>query len=109
MQVLTQSIVSVVFPRINLQKIWVASFILITSLIIFYIFQISEIASSTFHISSYEQSIAQLSQNNKDLEIKLSQLNYLTNLESILQNFNYEKVGKVYYIRIIDGQMAAKP
>ena len=109
MQVLTQSIVSVVFPRISLRKIWVASFIVITSLIIFYIFQISKITSASFSVSQYEKIITQLSQENKNLEINLSQINYLANLENILKKFNYEKVGKVYYIRMADDKMAVKP
>lgn len=96
-------------PKINLSKIWIFGFILITSLLIFYIFQISEITKASFSASGYEQEIIKISQQNKNLEISLSQENSLVNLEALLEKLNYEKVNKINYIRFIDNQVAAKP
>lgn len=108
-QVLTQSIGSMVFPRINLRKIWLLGFILIVSLLIFYIFQISEIARVSFAISAHEQEAAKLFQQNKNLEISLFQRNSLFSLETMVNELNYEKVNKINYIRFINSQVAAKP
>lgn len=106
-QVLTQTII--ISPKVNLRKLWVFGFIFITSLLIFYIFQISAITKDSFFIAKYEQGIASLSQQNKILEKSILQENSLANLEAILKNYNYEKINKVYYLRVMDGQMVVKP
>lgn len=112
-QVLTQTISEkinlIAFPKINLGKIWIAGFILITMLIVFYIFQISEITKASFSASNHEQEIFKLSQQNKNLEFSLSRENSLVNLEVVLKKLNYERVDRVYYIKVIDKGVAAKP
>lgn len=108
-QVLIQSISEISLPKINLRKIWIFGFILITLLLVFYIFQISEITTATFAISKQEQEITRLLQQNKDLQIGFSKENSLANLETILNGLNYEKVNKVYYIRVMDSQMVVNP
>lgn len=108
-QVLIQSISEINLPKINLRKALISGFILITILLIFYIFQISEITRSSFSISLYQREMTGLAKQNKDLEISISQKNSLSNLEALLSNLNYERVNKIYYIRVSDGQVAAKP
>lgn len=108
-QVISGKLDFINLPKISLRKIWVPGFILITLLLMFYIFQISEITQATFFISKYEQEITGLSRQNKDLEANLSQEKSLSNLEIAIRKLNYEKVNKVYYIQILDGQVAAKP
>lgn len=107
-QVLIQSISEISLPRINLRKVFILGFILITVLVAFYIFQISEITKSTFSISKYEKEITVFSQQNKDLETNLFDGNSLTNLETAINNFNYEKINKVHYIQIMDNEMAVR-
>lgn len=112
-QVLIQSVSNkldlISLPKIGLRKIWLFGFILITSLLIFYIFQISEITKASFSVSQQEREMIKLSQQNKDLEAGLSQENSLANLETVLKKLNYEKVNKVYYIKVIDTGVAARP
>lgn len=107
-QAILEKLSFVNFPRISLHKIWIFGFILITSLLIIYIFQISEITKASFSASQYEEAIAKLAQQNKSLELSLSQDNSLVSLESMLRQLNYEKVDKVYYIKVIDKGVAAK-
>ncbi|MBI2626028.1 MAG: hypothetical protein HYW69_00335 [Candidatus Nealsonbacteria bacterium] len=97
-----------VLPRINLRKIWIFGFILITALLIFYIFQIGNITQTSFLISQHEKEVVLLSQQNKNLEFVISQTGSLASLEDILSSFNYEKVGKINYIQILDGTVLAK-
>lgn len=107
-QVLIQSISEICLPKINLRKILIFGFILIISLVIFYIFQISEVTKASFFVSRYEQEIPALSQQNKDLEIRIFQGKSLANTEAILKKFNYERVSKVYYVQVIDSGIAIK-
>lgn len=95
-------------PKINLRKIWFFGFILMTLLLIFYIFQMSKITQVSFLISQYEREIVQLSQQNKNLEIVLSQAKSLANLETILSRLDYEEVGGIYYLRVLEGTVLAK-
>ena len=111
-QILTQVISGrldlISLPKINLQKIWISGFILTSLLLVFYVFQISEITQASFLISEQGQKISALYRLNKGLESNLSQKNSSANLETVLKKFNYEKVSKVYYIQILDNGMAVK-
>lgn len=107
-QVISGSIGFVAFPKINTRKILASGFVLISAILVFYIFQISEITKTASLVSGYEKEITILSQQNKDLEMNLSRGNSLTDLEIAINNFNYEKVGKVHYIQIMDSGMAVK-
>lgn len=111
-QALNQAILEkylVSLPKIDLRKVWIFGFIAIASLLLFYIFQISEITKDSSSVSHYEKQIVQLSLDNKNLEMSLSRANYLANLENILKELDYRNVGKIYYIRASDGRVAAKP
>lgn len=94
--------------RINLRVFWILSFVLITSLLVFYIFQINQIAKGTYLVKIYEEKINELLEENKTLEINSSQVNSLENLESLVKNLNFEKINKIYYIRILESQVVAK-
>lgn len=96
------------FSKINLRSVWLSGFILMTLLLIFYIFQMSKITQVSFFISQYEREIVQLSQQNKNLEIVLSQAKSLSNLETILSRLDYEEVGGIYYLRVLEGTVLAK-
>lgn len=105
---LAQSISGISLPKINLLKICIFWFILIASLVVFYIFQISEITKASFSIFAHGREIPALSQENKNLEARVFQEQSLANAEAISKNFNYEKVSNVYYIKVMDNEMAVK-
>lgn len=94
--------------KINFKILGFLGFLLILSLLVFYIYQINEITKTSFAVSGYEQKISKLSQENENLEINFSQTNSLASLEDLLRNSNYEKIEKVYYLRILGGQVAIK-
>ena len=98
----------IVFPRINMRKIWIAGFIITIALLMFYIFQISNVTRAGFLVYKHEREIAVISQQARDLEAGLLAENSLSNMESLLEGPNYEKVSKVYYIQAMNDGMAIK-
>lgn len=80
--------------------LWTLSFILIISLVILYIFQVTAITEAMYLIKNHSRQLESLSQENEILEIKFSQLNSLENLRFLVANLNLEKVGKIDYIEI---------
>lgn len=105
---LTHSLVSVSLPQFNLRALWISGIGLVVFLLSFYIFQVTEVTKAGFILSTYENNLAQLSQEGKKLEINYSQTNSLTNLETVLMELDYEKVGQVHYLRIPAGTVVAK-
>ena len=99
------------FPRISLLGVWILFFIFFLFILSFYIFQVSEMAKTSFLVSNYEKQVTSITQENKNLETNLSQVSSLGNLETILKSSNYEKVGsgKIHYIRVLEEVVATKP
>ena len=81
---------------------------LIALLLVFYICQVTQITKAGFFISNYERQIAEFSQESQSLETNFPHLNSLANLETILNNLDYEKVEKVHYLRLPGTQVVAK-
>jgi len=73
-----------------------------------YIVQVNQLTKTSFSIANYEEKLASIHQNNKELEINLSQASSLANLESLLKSLDYVEVNKIHYIQVLEGQMAAK-
>lgn len=86
--------------KISLNFFWTLSFILIISLVILYIFQVTAITEAMYLIKNHSRQLESLSQENEILEIKFSQLNSLENLRFLVANLNLEKVEKIDYIEI---------
>lgn len=105
-QVLIQSIGEISLPRIGFRRIGILGLVLSALLLIFYIFQVSELTQASFFSVQYEKEIASLLQTNKSLEASLSRGNSLDNLEALLSTLDFQKVEKIHYIRIIDSQVA---
>ncbi|MFC1663640.1 hypothetical protein ACFL0A_00725 [Patescibacteria group bacterium] len=92
----------------NLKIFWALSSVLIISLLFFCLFQINEIAKGNYLTKNYQKKIADLSGENKGLEITASQLNSLTNIEALVANLNFEKITKIHYIKVLESSVAAK-
>lgn len=94
--------------RFSMKLFWIVSFVSIFSLLIFYIFQINEMTKTGYLTETYEKKISQLLKENKILAITSSQVSSLDNLEDRIKNLNYEKVGKIYYIEVLENQIVTK-
>ena len=112
-QILTEAISEkldfISLPKIHLGKILIFLGILTVSLAVFYILQINKITKAAFFIYGQEKEIVVLSQQIRGLEADLSRGNGSADLEAILKMSHYEKVGKVYYIQVMDNSVAVNP
>ena len=70
------------------------------------IFQVNSLIAEGYLIKNYEKQLNTLNTENKNLEIQFGKVNSLENLNTLVENLNFEKVDKVYYIKILEGQVA---
>lgn len=92
----------------DLRLFFVAGFILIVVLLSLYIFQASLMIKGTSFIKDYENEIYKANVQNKNLEIVFSKKNSLKIDEDFLEEFNFEKITKIDYIRVLESSVAAK-
>ncbi|MDI6591539.1 MAG: hypothetical protein QME61_01165 [Patescibacteria group bacterium] len=93
----------------NLKSFWILSIISIIALFSFYIFQINSIVSESYQIQNYQKRIKVINQNNEALEINLTQVNSLENIEKQIEELGFEKAGQIHYIRVLESQIVTKP
>jgi len=91
--------------KLNLKVIWILGFILLSVLLIFYIFQVNLMTKEIYLIQKYQRNINYLSRENKTLEINLSQQNSLSNIETLVKALNFEKADKIRYIQVLESQV----
>lgn len=83
-------------------------FILITSLLIFCVFQVGSLTQETYLIKDYEKRLASLSKESGILEINFSRTNSLSNIENYLQKENFVKANQVKYIQTLESSVVTK-
>jgi len=89
-----------------LRLLW---FCLVVSLVIIFcltIIQMSFYAQEIFLIKNYESRIADLKEENKNLEVEFSKSNSLSNLQDYLKNF--EKAKNIKYIKLTGATVVEK-
>ena len=99
-----------IFPLINISRTIIFMFIgfAVVLLSAFYVFQIIEITRESYLVLDYQEEAQNLLQNNDGLEARFTENKSLNNIESLAQELNYEKIGKIYYIQTIDNVVATK-
>lgn len=95
-------------PKICLRSFAILGSVFVLILLIFYIIQLSQVAKIGFAISSHKSKLAQLFQENKDLQARYCRANSLASLDSVLEDSNYVRVDKVHYIQILGDTIAVK-
>ncbi|TSC95853.1 MAG: Uncharacterized protein Athens101410_299 [Parcubacteria group bacterium Athens1014_10] len=73
-------------------------FITVFLLAITYLFQINDLAIKGFEIKSLEDKINDIEQKNKNLEMNVTELQSLSNIEKLKKELNMVKAGQVDYI-----------
>lgn len=81
---------------------------ILISLICFLFFQINKLAQETDSLRTLEQKLISLSQENQDLRIKSSQINRQIFAQDLIQEFNFEKVERIHFIRTSEKQVVTK-
>ena len=94
--------------RFNSKIFLILGFILIISLLIFYIFQVNALAEENFKIEISQKKTDKLTQENEILSINSLKLNSLPNIETLIKDFGFEKVQKINYVQILESQVAKK-
>ena len=97
-----------VFPlkiKFSLKLFLILLSILVIIFSISYFFQFNSLISETYQIQDSQKKINGLFSENEILEIKLSKLNSLVSIETLIKEFNFEKTDKIYYIQISENQI----
>jgi hypothetical protein len=92
--------------KYSLKNFLTLNIILIVLLIGFCIFQVNSLITKGYLVQNYEKQLNDLTVENEGLEIKFGKINSLENIDTLVKNLNFEKVDKIYYIRILEGQVA---
>lgn len=81
---------------------------LLALLVIFYIFQFSQLTEGMYLLKNYNNNIERISRENNGLEIKFLRANSLENLRFLVQNLNFDKVGEIDYLKIAEDAVVIK-
>ena len=92
--------------RVNWKIVCVFAFLTCLLSLIFYIYQINFLTKSAYSISSYENQIKTISQENKNLEIGFAENSFLGEVFAKVQSLNFQKITSVKYIQIPDNLVA---
>ncbi len=88
-----------VFSKLNFKKklpvFFIALFVLLAGI---YLFQANDLVIKGFTIKKLEEKISEIGQDNKNLEIKTTELQSLSSIEEIKKEFNMVKAEKMEYI-----------
>jgi len=93
---------------LSLKLFWILSLISILALLVLYIFQVNSLTREVYFIENQEEKLKVISQENETLEIDFSRAGSLANLESYLQDKNFEKASQVRYIQILESSVVTK-
>jgi predicted PurR-regulated permease PerM len=91
--------------KFSFKILFILSLVLVITLLTFYIFQINDLTSKAYQVQNSQKKINDLSSENETLEIELSKSNSLVNIETLIQEFNFEKAAKIHYIQISENQI----
>ncbi len=105
---LGRSLISKKTIKINFKIFWFLSFVLISSLLVVYVFQINKITKEGYLIKSYIEKTNNLSQANKVLEINLANNSSLENIRKMAEDLNFEKINRVKYIQILENALVSR-
>jgi hypothetical protein len=64
--------------------------------------------SGSYQFQRYQIRIAELTGENKFLEVNSANINSLENVDSRVQELGFEKIGKIHYIQIIESSAVTK-
>lgn len=94
--------------KLSFQYLYPLLFVLIGLLFVLDIFQINSVIQNTYLLKNYEKELNLLSEDTKNLEIKLAQTNTLENIETLIKDSSYKKIEEIRYIQLIGSQVVTK-
>lgn len=84
----------------------ILAFVLIISLLVFYVFQINALTGENYLLTNQEKKIIEIRKESEALKIDFARANSLVNIENYFQNRGFEKTNEVRYIRILETSVA---
>lgn len=93
---------AVALPIINWKKVCVIGFLTSLFLLLFYVWQISDLTRGFYVINSYEKQISRLSDENKNLQVSFAESSFLGQALLKIKSLNFEKTTSVKYIQILN-------
>jgi len=100
----------ILFPffriKLSLKLFWLFVLTAIVALLASSIYLVNVYTSEIYAVSQYEKKAKQLSEENKLLEINMTKAGSLQNADNYVQNF--ERAGKIEYIRVLESTALAK-
>ena len=97
---------SLSLPVSYFKKISIVAFLILSLLLVFYIFQINRLTTGSYMIKNYQKQIQTLSLENNTLQADVAQDSFLGNVKEKALSLNFEKITKVTYIQILDSSIA---
>ena len=96
------------FPIINWKAVCFLGFFMSLALLVFYVFQINDLTRGSYLTNTYGKQIAQLSKENKNLQVSFAESSFLGQALEKIQALNFQKTISVRYIQIPDSSVAIK-
>jgi len=93
-------------PEINWGIVCIIGFVLCSLSLFFYIYQINVLTKGTYLISSYENTIDQISEENQKLEVSFAENSFLGEVLTKTQDLNFQKTASVKYIQVLESSLA---
>ena len=97
---------SIELPQVNWGIVLLAGIILCSFLLFFYIYQINVLTKGTYLISSYKNSIDNISEKNRKLEVSFAENSFLGEVLTKTQDLNFKKTTSVKYIQVLESSLA---
>ncbi len=94
--------------KINFKLVLLLGFCLVLFLSVLYIFQVNRTVESGYLTRNYQSTLAKLIQKNKNLEVNLSKISYIENIEAKAVEMNFQRVSKIQYIQVLDSSLAQR-
>lgn len=91
-----------------MRRFWLICSILIIFLSVFYIFQVNALAYELGLIEKESRNSNKLKTENEKLQVEFMETCSLENLETLVQDLNFEKVTEVSYIKALETWVAVK-
>jgi len=86
----------------------ILNFVLLISLLVFYVYQVNAEVSERYLIQEYEKQLNQLAKENQRLEITSIKATALVNVTEVLKETDFERTEQIKYIRVLDNQVVAR-
>jgi len=94
------------FPSVNWKAVCFIGFFIMATLLIFYVWQVNNLIHGSYLISSYENQISKLSDENKNLEVSFAENSFLGSALEKIKALNFQETTSVRYIQIPENALA---